>query len=298
MRLKIIHHTNYHYQHLVESALHMAHLKPMTNASQSLLDYHLTVMPEPLQISERIDGFGNHEFHWGLHQPHDCLQVHSQAEVMTSVHQLEHRPQSWELMRDYFRYRSNQAKEPSTMFVFPSQHVPCLAESLAYAKSCFLPNRDLIEASVALMEKIHTEFKYLSQSTHINTPVQEVLQTKTGVCQDFAHFMLSCLRSAGLSARYVSGYMLTQPPEGQPRLIGSDASHAWVSVYLPNLAQAGSGEWFDLDPTNNLSGWSSPSESHVKLAVGRDFADVSPLRGVLQGGASHTLEVGVTVMPM
>ncbi|MNN65232.1 Protein-glutamine gamma-glutamyltransferase [compost metagenome] len=138
------------------------------------------------------------------------------------------------------------------------------------------------------MEKIFSEFTYDAAATQVATPLQQVLEEKRGVCQDFAHLMLACLRSRGLAARYVSGYLLTQPPPGRPRLIGADASHAWVSVWCPRLG------WVDFDPTNNLI----PALEHITLAWGRDFGDVSPLRGVILGGGSHDPEVSVTVMPL
>ena len=149
------------------------------------------------------------------------------------------------------------------------------------------------------MARIHDEFTYETFSTEVNTPALEALERRTGVCQDFAHIMIGCLRAMGVPARYVSGYLLTHPPAGQPRLIGSDASHAWVAVYLPDLpgAQDGNG-WYDLDPTNNRSGWASPGEDYVTLALGRDYSDISPMRGVIHGGARHTLTVAVTVQPL
>jgi transglutaminase-like putative cysteine protease len=158
------------------------------------------------------------------------------------------------------------------------------------------------------MTRIHQEFTYETASTDINTPALEALKSRKGVCQDFAHILIGCLRTQGLAARYVSGYLVTEVAEGQTRLIGSDASHAWVSVYVPNdlddaaeTAKTGAlathGQWFDLDPTNNRWGLSSPGIDYVTLAIGRDYADVSPVRGVIHGGASHTLEVAVTVQP-
>jgi len=151
------------------------------------------------------------------------------------------------------------------------------------------------------MHRIHTEFTYASASTDVNTPALEALKKRQGVCQDFAHILLSCLRTLGLAARYVSGYLVTEVPEGKTRLIGSDASHAWVSVYVPNVKEDGTlatqGQWFDLDPTNDRWGLLSPGIDFVTLATGRDYADVSPVRGVIHGGASHTLDVGVTVQP-
>ena len=161
------------------------------------------------------------------------------------------------------------------------------------------PGRRLIDAARDLMTRIHTDFTYESQSTEVNTPALEALAQRKGVCQDFAHIMIGCLRAMGLPARYVSGYLLTQPPPGQPRLVGSDASHAWVAVYLPDLpgAQEGRG-WYDLDPTNDRSGWGTPGEDYVTLALGRDYSDISPMRGVIHGGARHTLSVAVTVEPL
>jgi transglutaminase-like putative cysteine protease len=183
-------------------------------------------------------------------------------------------------------------------FVFGSHHAPVHAAFLAYAQSSFTPGRALVQAALDLTARMHRNFRYESKSTDINTPALEALQEKRGVCQDFAHILLACLRSLGLPARYVSGYLLTQPPAGQARLVGSDASHAWASVYLPELASHACQGWLDLDPTNDRAGLASPGEDYVRLAVGRDFADVSPLRGVLHGGGSHTLEVAVTVAPL
>jgi transglutaminase-like putative cysteine protease len=153
---------------------------------------------------------------------------------------------------------------------------------------CFPLGAPLLLCVQALMEKIFREFTFDDEATQVATPLVEVLESRRGVCQDFAHLMLACLRSRGLSARYVSGYLLTQPPPGQPRLIGADASHAWVSVFCPVLG------WVDFDPTNNVQ----PALEHISLAWGRDFSDVSPLRGVILGGGSHDPEVRVTVMPV
>jgi transglutaminase-like putative cysteine protease len=157
-----------------------------------------------------------------------------------------------------------------------------------FSESCFPPGRPLLLGVQALMEKIFNEFTFDAEATQVATPLVEVLEKRRGVCQDFAHLMLACVRSRGLAARYISGYLLTQPPPGQPRLIGADASHAWVSVFCPVLG------WVDFDPTNNVQ----PALEHITLAWGRDFSDVSPLRGVILGGGSHDPEVRVTVMPL
>jgi transglutaminase-like putative cysteine protease len=141
------------------------------------------------------------------------------------------------------------------------------------------------------MTRIHTDFEYETEATDVSTPALEALRLRQGVCQDFAHVMLACLRSLGLAARYVSGYLLTEPPPGQPRLLGADSSHAWVSVYVPGDGKRG--QWLDLDPTNRRS----PGEDYVVLATGRDYSDVSPIRGVIHGGSNHQLHVAVTVLP-
>ena len=173
--------------------------------------------------------------------------------------------------------------------------LPRRAEFAEFARADFGAGAVFLEAAIALMDRIHHEFTYESYSTQINTPALQALAQRKGVCQDFAHILIACLRTLGLPARYVSGYLLTEPPPGQEKLIGSDASHAWVSIYLPDLPEGQ--RWVDLDPTNNRWGWFSPGDDYITVATGRDFGDVSPLRGVIHGGASHVLTVGVTVMP-
>jgi len=203
----------------------------------------------------------------------------------------------WEEARERMRYHRGAAYDPAAEFLFASPYVPRHAEFVEYALPSFAPGRPLVEAARHLMARIHSDFAYETQATDASTPALEALQLRKGVCQDFAHVMLACLRSLGLPARYVSGYLLTQPPPGQPRLVGADASHAWVSVYLPGKSGDGGnspGGWADFDPTNGRQ----PGEDYVTLAIGRDYSDVSPMRGVLHGGARHTLRVGVTVQPV
>jgi len=158
----------------------------------------------------------------------------------------------------------------------------------AYGGDCFQPGRPILAAAMALMAKIHGEFKFDAAATNVTTPVMKFFEQKRGLCQDFTHLMISCLRSTGLAARYVSGYLLTRPAPGKPRRVGADVSHAWVSLFVP-----GNG-WVDLDPTNNVM----PSLEHITLGWGRDFSDVTPLRGVINGGGEPTLEVKVTVEPL
>ena len=211
--------------------------------------------------------------------------------VATVPHPVPQTSLAWEDARERLRYHRGAEYDPAAEFLFASPYVPRDEAFATYAQPSFTPGRPLIDAARELTARVHRDFAYESQATDAATPALQALALRQGVCQDFAHVMLGCLRSLGLAARYVSGYLLTEPPPGQSRLVGSDASHAWVSVYLPS--ESGRGQWVGLDPTNDRS----PGEDYVTLAVGRDYSDVSPLRGVIHGGANHTLQVAVTVMP-
>ena len=297
MRLAITHETRYRYSPAVQTAQHVAHLQPANSPCQQVLSHSLYVEPTA-NVQHSVDAHCNHRAYWALTHPHDGLLVRAYSELNTSVIEPGTSSQSWESVREHFRYRGGHPADVNNGLVFGSHHAPVHEAFAAYAQSSFSPGRPLMQAAQELTARMHRDFTYASQSTDINTPALEALQAKRGVCQDFAHILLACLRSLGLPARYVSGYLLTQPPPGQPRLVGSDASHAWASVYVPELASHACQGWLDLDPTNNRCGLASPGLDYVRLAVGRDFADVSPLRGVLQGGGEHTLEVAVTVAPM
>jgi len=298
MRLIVQHDTVYDYQPAVETAQHTAHLQPRETALQRVRSFNLQISPTPEGLRHGLDAFGNPQAWWTLTQPHTQLQVVARSEVNTAPPLDLQGTQPWEAVREHFRYRSGQPGDAQNCFVFGSHHAPVHEAFAAYARSCFAPGKPLQEAATELMRKIHSDLTYASQSTDVHTPALQALQARRGVCQDFAHILVACLRSLGLAARYVSGYLLTQPPEGQPRLVGADASHAWASVYLPELADSACGGWLDLDPTNDRCGFGAPGEDYVVVAWGRDFADVSPLRGVLQGGQSHTLKVGVSVEPV
>ena len=298
MRLNVQHDTVYDYRPAVETAQHTAHLQPRETALQRVLSFELQVSPEPEGLRHGLDAFGNPQAWWTLVQPHTQLRVVAHSQVETARPMDLQGTQPWEGVREHFRYRSGQPGDAQACFVFGSHHAPLHEQFAAYARSGFTPNRPLQEAAIELMRQIHKDFTYASQSTDVHTPALQALKTRRGVCQDFAHILIACLRTLGLAARYVSGYLLTQPPEGQPRLVGADASHAWASVYLPELAGSACGGWLDLDPTNDRWGFGAPGEDYVVVAWGRDFADVSPLRGVLQGGTSHTLKVGVSVEPV
>ena len=310
MLLRILHTTTYRYHGSVDMAQHMVHLSPVDTPCQ-VVEYHaLRIAPEPAARHQTTDVFGNLRTFFSLQAPHETLSVEADSRVNTHVP----RPIpckgafadiTWERARNRFLYRAGAPYDAASEFLFASPMVPRDHTFSAFARPAFYTGLPLLQAAAALMALIHTELEYKPASTGVNTPALQALHQGQGVCQDFAHIMIGCLRSLGLPARYVSGYLLTQPPPGQPRLIGADASHAWVSVYAPRPGsteairshERRTGEWFHFDPTNNRAGWGSPGEDYVVLATGRDFSDVSPMRGVIQGGAGHTLEVGVTVAP-
>jgi len=312
MLLRILHRTIYNYQGSVNMAQHMVHLTPVNTGSQTLHEHTLRISPEPAARNQTVDAFGNLRTFFSLQSPHEKLTVEADSLVETSEPlPLPHGPVwealSWEQVREHFRYRAKAPYDPAAEYLFASPYVPRDDAFTAFARPAFKPDLPVLEAVRGLMERIYHDLTYESDSTEVNTPALEALEQGKGVCQDFAHIMLGCLRSLGLPAMYVSGYLLTQPPPGKPRLIGADGSHAWVSLYLPlppddtvsdsEAAFEPRGSWFDFDPTNNRCGWGSPGEDYVTLATGRDFGDVSPMRGVIQGGAQHTLDVGVTVAP-
>jgi len=296
MHLAITHETRYSYNPAVQTAQHVAHLQPANTPCQQVLQHSLYVEPAAT-VQHNVDAFCNHRAYWALTHPHEGLLVRAYSEITTSPIAPGSSAQSWESVREHFRYRGGHPADVNNGFVFGSHHAPVHEAFLAYAQSSFSPGRPLVQAATELTARMHRDFTYASQSTDINTPALEALESRRGVCQDFAHVLIACLRSLGLAARYVSGYLLTRPPEGQPRLVGADASHAWASVYVPELASSPCGGWLDLDPTNDRWGFGTPGEDFVTVAWGRDFADVSPLRGVLQGGQSHTLKVAVSVTP-
>ena len=293
MHLHITHETSYDYLPAVEIAQHMAFLQPLNTRYQQLLGHSLQISPSPAQIRQTLDVFGNARCFFSLQAPHTTLEVVAHSVVSTQTCDLPMSSITWEQTRELFRYQSGGSFDAANEFVFASPFVPRHLAFAAYARPSFAPGVGVLAAAQDLMRRIHTDFIYESQSTQINTPALEALTQRKGVCQDFAHIMIACLRAMGIAARYVSGYLLTQPAPGTVKLKGSDASHAWCAVYVPDLPP---GErWCDLDPTNNRAGWHSPGEDYVTLAIGRDFFDVSPIRGVIHGGASHTLSVGVTV---
>ncbi|TNF60380.1 MAG: transglutaminase family protein [Burkholderiales bacterium] len=305
MLLRVVHQTSYRYQGDVDLAQHMACLSPRDSASQTVRQHRLLILPEPATRRQQTDAFGNQRTFFALQAPHRQLDVLADSLVETRspappAGETSLRDAPWEQVCAHFRYRVQAPYDPAAEFLFPSPMAPRDVAFSDFAQPFFDAGRPLLAAVQALSAHIHRTLRYETASTEVHTQPLQALQQGAGVCQDFAHVLIACLRSLGLPARYVSGYLLTRPPPGQPRLIGADASHAWASVYLPRLDSdptAPSGAWFDLDPTNNRCGWDSPGEEYVTLALGRDYTDVSPMRGVIQGSAQHRLEVAVTVAP-
>ncbi|UQS12686.1 transglutaminase family protein [Pseudomonas sp. HS6] len=290
---QILHDTCYHYDSPVSLAQQLAHLWPRECAWQRCTEQQLLISPEPTARRDEQDVFGNPLTRLAFERPHDELQVNARltVEVLARPALDFNLSPAWELTRNALTYSSQPLSAElleACRYRFQSPYVHLKRSFVDFSESCFPSGRPLLLGVQALMEKIFDEFTFDAEATQVATPLVEVLERRRGVCQDFAHLMLACVRSRGLAARYISGYLLTRPPPGQPRLIGADASHAWVSVFCPVLG------WVDFDPTNNVQ----PALEHITLAWGRDFSDVSPLRGVILGGGSHDPEVRVTVMPL
>lgn len=301
IRYRVMHETLYTYAAPVSQSHQLLHLTPRDLPWQVVHGHSITVDPQPDAYSRGEDYFGNPTSHMLLVAPHRSLWVHAQSELEIAPRNLAALSDraalpAWDALRTQLRAPLALAeaaggadgRRGAVEFLYESPYVRFGAELSAYAAPSFPPARPVAEAALALMHRIHDDFEFDSTATSVATPLAEVLEARRGVCQDFAHLMVGCLRSQGLAARYVSGYILTTPPPGMPRLIGADASHAWVSVWCG--PQAG---WLDLDPTND----SVVDQEHVTLGWGRDFGDVTPMRGVILGGGEQELSVRVTVMP-
>ncbi|HTS16987.1 MAG TPA: transglutaminase family protein [Verrucomicrobiae bacterium] len=288
MRYTISHTTTYHYSDAVSVSHHLARLKPRECAGQHCMNYDQVIEPSPAARSEREDYFGNSVTFFAIHTPHEQLRVqaHCEVDITASTMPRPERSLPWEQVRDGFE--GNHAAEmlAAYEFVFDSPLIKTTRTFADYAAESFPAGRAFLEGVIDLTRRIHEDFTFDSKATTVATPLSEVFETRRGVCQDFAQLQIACLRSLGLPARYVSGYLETKAPPGRPRLVGADASHAWVSVYNPGTG------WIDVDPTNNCA----PADRHITLAWGRDFSDVSPIRGVILGGGDHAVTVAVDVI--
>ncbi len=289
--LEVVHETHYRYAAPVALAHHLAHLQPLHDEHQQLLMHELSTAPEPQTRHGGRDAFGNPCLWFSSAQPHRQLTVRASSRVRVTPRFDALRAEAsppWDRLAAGLRYAARGAYDAAVQFALPSPYVPRLEGLRAYAASSFAPGRPVLAGALELMQRLHADFEYRSASTQIDTPLAEAFEQRAGVCQDFAHLMAGALRMLGLPARYVSGYLLTRPPGGSADLLGADASHAWLQVYAPGTPGV-PGDWLDLDPTNDLV----PGSGHVRLAVGRDFGDVTPLRGVIRGGGRHTLAVAV-----
>jgi transglutaminase-like putative cysteine protease len=290
MRYRIIHRTTYTYENPVTVCHYLARLVPRALPDQDCPWHEVHVRPEPLARATRNDYFDNTTLYFEVQGAHTELEViaRSLVEVRPAplVDPLDSPP--WEDIRAALRQPAEPAWVDALGLVQPSPLIPAGPAFADYARPSFPAHRPILDAVCDLNRRLHEEFIFDPAATDVTTPVARVMETRRGVCQDFAQVMIACLRSIGLAARYVSGYIETLPPPGQERLVGADASHAWVSVFCGR--QAG---WMDADPTNNLL----PSDRHVTIAWGRDFNDVSPLRGVTVGSGGQRLQVAVDVLP-
>ncbi|HME40971.1 MAG TPA: transglutaminase family protein [Steroidobacteraceae bacterium] len=291
VRYRMRHQTVYHYGGDVAHSHQLLHLAPRNSPSQVCLSRRISLDPQPSTLREDVDAFGNFVTRLEYDLPHDRLEVLAESSVAVSAptDAAQSESAAWEEVRDSLCYsgRSMSAEFfEACRFRMESTYVRVKQTFSDYAEDCLVPGRPLLPAAQALMHKLHRDFTYAPGTTNIRTSVIEAFTARRGVCQDFAHIMLACLRSRGLAARYVSGYLRTTPPPGpEAGLLGADASHAWVSVFCPPLG------WVDLDPTNDMR----VGNEHIVVAWGRDFGDVSPLRGVIVGGGRHRLTVRVSV---
>jgi transglutaminase-like putative cysteine protease len=288
----VVHRTSYRYRSPVSLGYSIARLTPRTYPGQVCHTTETTIDPTPDDRSDRTDTFGNEVTWFSIERPHDHLEVIATSEVTVEgepAQLLMASSQRWDEVRDAIRHGLAPEVLEARAYTLPSPLVPVLAGLDRFAAESFVPDRPLVETVVDLMSRIHREFTYDPGFTTVATPLADVLEHRRGVCQDFAHLAIAALRSQGLAARYVSGYLETRPPPGRERLQGADASHAWFSVFVPEVG------WIDLDPTNDQA----VGERHITVGWGRDYRDVAPLTGVLYGsGAGQELDVGVDVVPL
>ena len=286
MRYRIIHKTQYTTVEPISVGHNEAWLTARKTPTQVCHSHHMEFAPEPSIVVTRQDHFQNTTTQFAFNLGYEML-------VVTSINEVEVRAPEpvtlaappWEAVRDAVRTHQTTEDFAALEFTFDSPRCRMASDFALYAQTSFPVGASIREGITDLMRRCFTDFKYDSTATTVSTPVEQVFRTRRGVCQDFAHLLISMLRSIGLPARYVSGYLRTLPPPGKPRLVGADASHAWVSVYCGPLG------WVDLDPTNNQF----PATDHITIAWGRDYVDVAPLKGVYVGGSSPRLVVSVDV---
>ncbi len=289
MKYNITHITHYTYSKPVSSCYNLAHLSPRDSDRQTCLNSRIEVLPGATTNIQREDFFGNRVSYFNVQTPHNELTVTAESEVEIKPYgDLLNTafPVPWNEVRGILENSTRGEDLDARQYLLESPFVSVDQDIHRYAQASFSPGRPVLEAVHDLMDRIHNEFDYDPGFTNIATPLSEVLKHRKGVCQDFAHLAIACLVSHGVPTRYVSGYLETIPPPGKQRMQGADASHAWFSVYVPNFG------WVDFDPTNNQI----PMDRHITTAWGRDYSDVTPLKGVIFGGGTkHKLNVSVDV---
>jgi len=295
MVFKLSHTTSYKYENGVTFCHNIATLKPKTMVGQTLIDYKLEISPTPTEISEKVDFFGNTVTRFSIQQHHKELKVTATSQVLRdssllpNIH-LSNTAKNITLEQALTALKSNDLEILEVrQFIFESVLISNISSEIKdYAEISFKPNRSVFEASYELMQRIYTDFEFDPEFTNVATPIHEVMKERKGVCQDFAQIAIACLRSVGLAAKYVSGYIETIPPPGKEKLIGTDASHAWFSVYIPTFG------WVDFDPTNNQI----PKNQHIVVSWGRDYYDVPPLKGVIYSTGKNEMKVAVDIRPV
>lgn len=287
MRFEISHRTLYRYETPVVHSDQRLHLSPRAVAHQTILSHALLIEPAPTLRRDGIDTFGNPVVMLEIDREHATFAVEATSRIAVAPRPRVDlaRTEPWESVAEALQYAAPPFDLDVVQYTCASRLTAPTLAVFEFALESFTPGRPLLEAAFDLSRRIFTEFRFDPTATDVSTPLAEVLRKKRGVCQDFSHLALAALRSLKLPARYVSGYLLTRPPPGQPKLRGADASHAWISVFAPGVG------WVDFDPTNGLV----PSDEHIAIAFGRDYDDINPISGVILGGADHTVSVAVDV---
>lgn len=288
MRYRITHKTTYEYTDMAGQSYNEARLLPRMCQHQNLISSRLEISPREADYRVREDFFGNQVAYFTIPEPHTEFTVTaiSEVQIFNPAGQLDFaQGASWEMVREALGQERKPEMRDARQYTLDSPFIGSSPELAAYAQPSFTPGKALVEAVHDLMLRIHTDFTFDPEFSTVATPLETVLEHRRGVCQDFAHLAIGCIRSQGLAARYVSGYIETLPPPGKEKLVGADASHAWFSIYLPDVG------WMDFDPTNNQL----PGDRHITIAWGRDYGDVTPLKGVIFGGQNHELKVSVEV---
>jgi transglutaminase-like putative cysteine protease len=289
MIFEVSHKTVYHYTAPVAQAHHLVHLAPRPHERQRIISHMLLVDPAPAARNDFVDYFGNPASTVTIESIHSELLIHSRSLIEVTAAPPVNLTQSepWDKVAAQLAPTKKPYDIQVIQYLMPSQHTGAPDALIDFARASFPPGRPILECARDLTHRIFTEFTYDDGATDVATTIDELLKIRRGVCQDFAHLLIGAMRAFCLPARYVSGYLMTTPPAGKDRLIGADASHAWVSVWSPKSG------WVDFDPTNDVI----PKDEHITIAYGRDFQDVSPVTGVLLGGGAHQIEVAVDVVP-